>query len=169
MTTNKKRPMIVGVIDERNQDRSGWHESVQRDTPRVIVCGDKYSYMTQRGDSTDGFTCWEKANEPSSGFLLTRWKGLDIDYGGVIKAVKLPDGTEAAFVHDRSAEPWSLLNGATWWSIAKMPEWLQKLGVKYPDNKWIRNRIVEDSGGPEQCVFGGDWSDKWPEWWEPLA
>lgn len=111
----------------------------------VIVCGKKRVAEWQAGWSGDGATVW--SHEPSSsgsGWLTERWCGFDIDYGHVVRVLKLPDGTFAGFVHDRNAPPWTLLRGAVWWDDRPMPAWLQQAGVIYPPDSFTRQRVLDN-------------------------
>lgn len=69
---------------------------------------------------------WEQVAE-GAGWLLVRWKGLDLDYGAVVHRMRLPDESEAGIEHDRARRPWTLLRIADWKSERKMPRWLKEL------------------------------------------
>ena len=77
-------------------------------------------------DSKFGAFAWEQNGE-AAGWCLVRWHGLDVDYGPVVHSLRMPDGSEAGIVHDRGAEPWTLLARAEWASDRKMPKWLENL------------------------------------------
>ena len=131
----------------------------------VIICTRKDVAMDQAGWSGDGATVWAQDGTPSCGFLLTRWQGLDIDYGHIIRGFTLPDGNHAAFQH-AGKEPWQLLNGAVWWSERKMPDWLAEKGVIYPQDAWTQNSVI---GSINNCNEDRDRENpkevKRPEFW----
>jgi hypothetical protein len=100
-----------------------------------------------------------------AGWLLERWKGLDLDLGHVVHACRLPDGTTSGFGHDRKAEPWTLLSGAVWWSDKRMPDALAKAGVVYPPDahtQWDILDTIADDGCSGFC------NRERPVWWPTL-
>lgn len=109
----------------------------------VIICACKDVAKWEVGATSAGAWLWEKESDPSSGWLLGRWNGLDLDYGHIVHGFKLPDGTPAAFQHDRKAEPWTLLAGAVWWSDKPIPGWLMEKGVVYPPDEFTQKRILQ--------------------------
>lgn len=111
----------------------------------IIICTRLPVAKWEADWSGDLAWVWEKEADESSGWLLTRWNGLDIDYGHVVRVFFLPDGTAAGIFHDRDLEPWSLMDGATWWSDHNMPSWVAEKGVKYPPDQFTIDRIVEAS------------------------
>jgi hypothetical protein len=111
---------------------------------RVIICTSKKVAEFEAGSSADHAWIWLRGSlDNGEGFLIVRWNGLDIDYGPVVFAFKLPDGTGSAFHHpDKNGTPWQLLKGATWWSSRKVPEWLQKkYGVSPPSDEFSQSAI----------------------------
>jgi hypothetical protein len=144
----------------------------------VILCHQKGVAKWEAGWTGDEATVWTHENgSPSSGWLMGRWKGFDINYGYIIRGIVLPDGTHGAICHkrrdmgyDRSVEPpkwlgytddtqepWSLLAGATWWSSKKMPPWIEGSGVLHPADSFTRNNIIEqeEEYGSKPCLRGG--------------
>jgi hypothetical protein len=111
----------------------------------VIVCGKRWVAKWEAGWTGDAAWVWSHERGTSGGgWLLERWNGLDIDYGHVVRAVTLPDGTDAAFVHEGTGrEPWPLLLGATWWDDKPMPRWLVQYGVLYPMDGFSQQRILD--------------------------
>src|ERR1044072_7661200 len=87
----------------------------------VILC-DKLSVARwQAGHTGDRACVWKRQGLRDNGFgwLMTRWNGLDIDYGPVVHTVELPDGLKPAFCRDYVDWPMvvrDLLPGAVWWS-----------------------------------------------------
>ena len=112
----------------------------------VIVCASRVVAEWEAGDTTDLACVWSKPNERAVGWLLVRWQGLDIDYGYVVKAVPLPDGSSSAFQHEHlGGEPWSLLRGAVWFSSKyRIPEWL--VGVIEAPDEFTREAIRRVEG-----------------------
>ena len=114
----------------------------------VIICTLKGVADWEVGGSDARAWLWSRSISPGpgEGWLLERWNGFNVDYGGVVRAIEMPDGTKAAFVHHHTGrEPWSLLSKAVWWSEHEIPDWLAELGVKPPDDDfsrgWIQDRI----------------------------
>lgn len=74
----------------------------------------------------------------------------------------LPNGSDAAFAHDRDEEPWTLIGGAVWWDDKRMPAWLRREGVIYPPDEHSRRCVLGD------CA--GHWyGDAEPPFWPPVA
>lgn len=123
----------------------------------VIVCTARHTASWEVGWSGDGGWLWSHdASEEGVGWLLERWNGLNIDYGHVVRGFTLPDGTKAAFDHDRAGTPGSaraLLHGAVWWSQDhRVPEWLSNgYGVRLPDDDHSLQMILHDAG---TCLLG---------------
>jgi hypothetical protein len=110
----------------------------------VIICGKRKVAKVEAGWTGDAAYVWEhERNWHGGGWLLARWKGFDVDYGHVVRACTMPDGSSAAFQHEMDAEPWTLLNGAVWWDDKKMPEWLAKAGVVYPSDDFSQQSILD--------------------------
>lgn len=107
----------------------------------------KAKAQREAGWSGDFATVWERGTHlnDGSGFLLVRWKGLEIDYGHVVRTFALPDGSiGTGFCHpDPNREPWSLLDGAIWWSTAKLPAALRGMGVVEADDQFSRDWIQD--------------------------
>lgn len=108
-----------------------------------LICTRKDVAQWEAGWTGDRAWVWERDGAPGgSGWLLARWEGLDIDYGHVARGGVLPDGTRIGFRHQRPDEPWSLLSGAVWWSLQKMPAWLAGEGVVYPSDEFTQRSIL---------------------------
>jgi hypothetical protein len=88
----------------------------------VILCASRAVAQWEAGATDKLANVWVKYADPSSGWLLVRWHGLDIDYGHIVRRMPLPDGTTAAISHDRNAGPWKLLRSAVWWSTRRWPD-----------------------------------------------
>jgi len=96
---------------------------------------------------------------------LEVWNGLQL-MGIMPNRYRFPDGTELdLMVHDRAKEPWTLLDGAVWWSNQKIPAWLQEKGVIYPPDSFTQERIIGNinnsrDGNDLEPVYPPDF---WPE------
>jgi hypothetical protein len=84
---------------------------------------------------------WIWVGDAEGGWLLVRWNGFDIDYGHTVHLIRMPDGTEAKFYHNRNAEPWTLLKGAIWWDTKEIPKRLLDLGVVNAPDEWTLEHI----------------------------
>lgn len=139
----------------------------------VILCTQKWFARWEAGDSTRPAWIWENDDvpEPRGGWLLVRWNGLDIDYGGLVKSVTLPDGTHGAFWRDYShtdtSNVVSILNGAVWWTAKKrIPPYLAAKGVVYPPDEFSQDTIIrhEQEGDPMKYT---PWKKiQRPTWWD---
>jgi len=109
----------------------------------VIICDYKPLAKWEAGWTGDEYWVWEKDNDPHTGWLLVRWRGLDIDYGHLVRSHTLIDGTKIAIVHDRDKEPWTLINGAVWFSTRHLPFWLTDKGAIYPPDDFTQDRILD--------------------------
>lgn len=129
----------------------------------VIVCAKKRVAKWESG-ATDELACvWEHDySEGGSGWLWTRWMGLDIDYGHVVRSMPLPNGERVAFVHDRDKEPWTLLQGAIWWDNKPMPAWVMSAGVLYPPDEFTRNTILSMVANDGFSGLGRQCPSFWP-------
>lgn len=149
----------------------------------VIICDLKRIAKWEAGWTGDRAWLWtHEAHHDSSGWLLERWEGLDIDYGHIVRGGDLPDGTPLAFAHRRrdlgyehfedgahkwrgysedSQEPWTLLPGAIWWSESRMPEWIEASGVLYPPDHFSQQDILDNIADDGIQGFGR----ACPEWW----
>jgi hypothetical protein len=120
-----------------------------------------------------GCTCkaaniWRRytAEPGGEGWLLVRWKGLDLDLGPIIHACVLPNGETSGFAHPHNPEMkwvWGLLNGATWWSSKVAPPWLLEAGVAYPADIFTQQRILDDVAQDGRSGFGRKRLPHWPE------
>ena len=140
----------------------------------AILCDRKRVAQQETCYSGNQDSVWvHAAHEDRSGWLLTRWRGLVIEYGHLVRGFTLPDGTLAGFFHlhrSRTAdgsqptglnEPWSLLPGAIWWSSRKMPAWIEAAGVIYPPDCFSQQRILE-----REALNGAGASRQIrPKWW----
>ena len=113
---------------------------------RVIICTRKHTAKWEAGWTGDCACVWEKDADPSSGWLLVKWFGLDIDYGHIVRGSDLFRGGRTGIHHDRAKEPWSLLKRAKWWSDHRIPGWLIDAGVKPPRDMFSRKTIMNDYG-----------------------
>lgn len=134
----------------------------------VILCSRKPVAEWEAGWTGDEATVWTHTwGSPASGWLLTRWRGLDVDYGHVVRGHELPDGTRSGFFHDRDEEPWTLLDGCVWWSSERIPEWLDDHGVIYPPDPHSQQRILDTEADDG---WSGSGRRPIPEHWpEPAA
>lgn len=113
----------------------------------VIICTRYHTAKWEVGDTGDGATLWtNSAMGDHGGFLMMRYKGYEIDYGTVVKEIKLFDSEEKAGFYHHGTEPWTLLNGAVWWSDQELPKWLEEAGVIYPPDNFTKQSIIRDSG-----------------------
>lgn len=110
----------------------------------IVICARRAVLEEERGWTGDRASVWwHEAKEEGSGWLMRRWQGFDIDYGHTVRGLALPDGTHAAFAHDRAAAPWTLLPGAVFLDDRPMPAWLEAQGVVYPPDERTRDRLIE--------------------------
>jgi hypothetical protein len=139
----------------------------------VIVCDRRNVAEDRAGWTGDGATVWaHDRSSAASGWLIHMWRGLQIDYGYLVRGCLLPDGTQTGFFHDRAAEPWTLLDGATWWSDRRMPAWLIEAGVVYPSDHRTQQRVMDDNapisgtlGGIASFTLTGSGQNPIPEFW----
>lgn len=112
----------------------------------VIICGKRRVAKWEAGWTGDASWVWSHARgEMAGGWLLERWNGFDIDYGHVVRGVLMPDGTDAAFVHEPTGrEPWTLLDGAVWWDDQPLPKVLVERGVIYPPDLYSQQTVLRD-------------------------
>lgn len=153
----------------------------------VVLCDLKRIAEWEAGWTGDRSWVWtHERHHESSGWLLERWEGLEIDYGHVVRGGELPDGTPMAFAHrhrdlgyeplpdgkfrwlghaEELQEPWTLLAGAVWWSDSRMPEWIEAAGVVYPPDHFSQQNILDniaDKGGSHVSGMGRLCPDWWP-------
>lgn len=136
----------------------------------VILCTHKCVADKEVGGTDDGDWLWTKFGwgRNGAGWLLERWNGFPIDYGGVVRGFALPDGTHAAFWRDY--DPWpkgiqNLLPGAVWWTDQPMPAWLQERGVIYPPDRFSR-QVILDTIADDGCQGFShirEYPSLWPE------
>lgn len=145
-------------------------EHYHPDTPYhpVVICARRVVLEEERGWSGDGASVWwHEAKEAGSGWLMQRWQGFDIDYGHTVRGLVLPDGTRAAFAHDRDAAPWTLLPGAVFLDDRSMPAWLEALGAVYPPDERTRDRLIETI--LDESPLGLGRRAFYPEHWPPAT
>jgi DNA-binding MarR family transcriptional regulator len=98
-------PKNLYLIDRGHDRPSQFHP----DTPyhRVLVACNGKVARHEAGDTGDGATVWQlfAGDLDGSGWLLIRWKGLDVDYGSLVRTWTLPDGSHTAFYHPGRPEP----------------------------------------------------------------
>lgn len=146
----KGAPRSLYLIQRGPKYGEGWHPSlVPNSVHSVIVCTRRKAAKWQAGWTGDGAIVWERTTaQPSGeGFLLTRWNGLDIDYGHLVRGGLLLDGFHMGFYHPNNPEHrrcWDLLDGAVWWSTSILPDWLEKRGVRLPTDEHTIESIVSD-------------------------
>lgn len=139
---------------------------------QVIICSQKWIARWEAHDSNEPAWIWENEDvkEPRGGWLLVRWMGFDIDYGGLVKGITLPDGTQAAFwrdyEHPTTPNVINILSGAVWWTAKKpIPAYLVQKGVVYPSDEFTRQRIItsEQEGDPSKFT---EWKRvDYPKFW----
>lgn len=158
-----------------------------------LICTRKGVAKWEAGWTGDQAWVWERfdAKDDAGGWLLTRWEGLVIDYGHLVRTCRLPDGTPVAFYHrhrdlgfehiegygrmwrgysEELQEPWSLLSQTVWWSVSRIPEWLEKAGVQVPTDDFSQRRIVEAVRYADEEEGKRERRCQRPEWWpEPEA
>ncbi|MFA6046915.1 MAG: hypothetical protein WC718_18170 [Phycisphaerales bacterium] len=111
----------------------------------VIVCADMTMADWEIGCTCQRATVWtHDPRDLSTGWLLQRWRGLVIDYGGGVQHGCSPvEGVHGGYYHDRYAEPWTLLPGAVWWTDKRMPAFLEAAGVVYPSDNFTQQDILD--------------------------
>jgi hypothetical protein len=155
---------MTSIYFVKKGPRPDWHKAPYH---QFIICTRRALAKWEAGASSERSWIWEQPGGEGAGWLLWRWKGLDLDYGPVVHGFNLPDGTEAAFSHPlKNGEPWCLLAETTWWSSRKMPEWLHKVGVKYPTDAFTQQRIL-DTEADDGCM--GFCNRTAPAWWPAPA
>lgn len=125
-------------------DKPSWYHEMTPWHP-VLMTSRRDAALWLAGYSGEGAWMWSKGiGDRHAGWLLIRWNGLDIDYGHVVRGVRLPDGDERAFDH-RHAHPetFALQSGAVWWSPRKMPAWLAAEGVVYPSDRFTQQNVLD--------------------------
>lgn len=154
--------MSAGVYLVKRGPRPPYHRAPFHP---VIICGKVKVAKWEAGSSRSASSVWEHERpHRGGGWLFARWKGFDIDYGGVVSSLTLPDGDEAAFVHEHTGrEPWTLLAGAVWWDDKKIPAWLADAGVVYPPDSFTQQRILDDIASDGCSGFGRARPAHWPE------
>lgn len=111
----------------------------------VIICAKRRVAKWEAGWTGDAAWVWShERGTGAGGWLLERWNGFDIAYGHVVRGVLMPDGTDAAFVHEHTnREPWPLIAGAVWWDEKQIPAWLLEMGAIYAPDKFSQQRILD--------------------------
>jgi len=143
--------------------RPGWHKAPYHE---VLVCDRKKFAQREAGWTGDGATVWSADGLDScgGGWLLERWNGFDIDYGHVVRSLDLPDGTKAAFwrPYESVLSVKNLFDGAIWYSDRVMPEWFEKMGVRYPPDEFTQQHILDYLAKDGASGFGREIPDHWP-------
>lgn len=135
----------------KRRPRPDWHKAPYH---QFIICTRRAIAKDMAGASSERGWVWEQIDSEYSGWLLCRWEGLDLDYGGVVHGFDLPDGTPAAFSNPhKNGEPWNLLDKAVWWSSRKMPDWLAKKGVVYPTDSFTQQFILDHEANDGMMGF----------------
>lgn len=142
------------------------HECHEAPFHPVIVCAKNRIAKWEAGATDECAWVWERFNDSGcwAGFLLVRWRGLDIDYGHLIREVgPMPDGTHTAFFHDEQKEPYTLLNGAVWWDDKPMPAEIAKWGLIYPPDQFSRQSILDSIANDGCFGFEREEPKHWPK------
>ena len=131
----------------------------------IIICPKKRIAKREANWSGEKAWVWERHKIEGcwEGFLLSRWNGLDIDYGHIVRGFALPDGTEAAFAHDPTREPYTLVMGAVWWDDKQIPKSLLSAGVIYPPDTFSRQWILDGIADNGCSGFGRAEPGHWPK------
>jgi len=134
----------------------------------VILATQKRVAEREANSSDRGAWLWSKEEwgKNGAGWLLERWNGFPIDYGGVVHGFTLPDGTHAGFWRDYYSWPdgiQDLLPGAVWWTNQPMPTWLQERGVIYPPDRFSRQDILDTVANDGSRGFGRNYPSFWPK------
>lgn len=131
----------------------------------VFITSRRDAAMWLAGYSGEGAWMWVKGEgDEHAGWLLKRWNGLDIDYGHVVRGVKLPDGDVRAFDHRHEhPETFALQEGAVWWSPRRMPAWLRRAGTVYPSDRHTQQGILDFFADDGLSGFGRQIPDFWAE------
>lgn len=153
-------PRYLYFID-RGRDRPDWHKAPYH---RYLICTNVSAAYWEAGWTGNGASLWMRhtTQNDGSGWLLLRWKGLDIDYGGLVKGGDLFDGGCMGFVHPhRPAPPWSVLAQAVWWSTRTIPPWLRDMGIAPPSDPHSLDSIRQppiqaDQRNRRQYIVGAD-------------
>lgn len=131
----------------------------------VIICDRKRIAEWEAGNTGNAAWVWEKMSwsDDGWGWLLCRWNGFDVNYGHVAHSITMPDGTVAGLWRDYESDysVKDLIAGATWWSEKPMPEWLAKRGVKYPEDEFTQQSILDTAANDGASGFGR----VPPKWW----
>lgn len=135
-------PRVLYFID-RAREKPEHHVAPYH---RYLICTDRKRAFWEAGDTHDGAWIWQRdtiAND-GCGWLLLRWKGLDIDHGTVVRGGELPDGAIMGFTHPhRDLPPWNVLDKTVWWSEKDIPLWLRARGVDRPADEFSLKLIKE--------------------------
>lgn len=126
----------------------------------VIVCSRKHTAQWEVKEPQDGATLFYNlmGNDAGANWGLGKYKGYDCDANHYFE---LFDGVNSKDITSRD-NIFSLLKGAIWWSYDECPQWLLDAGVKYPEDKFTKQVILEDSG---TCI----WShSKETKYWDNL-
>lgn len=95
---------------DRGHDRPDHHHPSVPYHRVIVACNGRVARW-EAGDTADGATVWQllAGDLDGSGWLLIRWRGLDVDYGAVARSSTLPDGSHTGFWHpgrdDAAAAP----------------------------------------------------------------
>lgn len=124
------------------------HPEYVRPFTTVLLADCKPVAKWEAGCTRDGAWIWTRENSPDAGgWVLTRWNGLDIDYGYNFGVSRMPDGRSSGVEHEHPEEPkqtpysWDILAGAVWWSRRPMPLWLGARGVIIATDEWTLFQI----------------------------
>ena len=162
-----RRPTVASLYLIQRGPRPDYHRAPFHP---VVIADLKRVAKWEAGWSGDCATVWEREGwcYTGAGWLLARWQGMDVDYGHLVRVCSLPGGGRAGFWRDYPAEQSveGLFPGAVWYSIRKMPKWLEERGVVYPSDQFTRQHILDlvaDDGLHGFCHIRNV-----PEWWTEL-
>lgn len=109
-----------------------------------IVCSRKHTAMWEARHTGDKLGCGSTVFVnlcPSEGgsWRMVRYRGYEIETCSHLDT--LFDGKD-----QRIENHIINFSSCVWWSYDKMPEWVKVLGVRFPDDDFTKQRILDDSG-----------------------
>lgn len=137
----------------------------------IILCSRKHTAEWESRDVTKGATVLYNAGgtDRSGNWFLGRYKGYDCDTN---QYFTLFDGVDTGDFTDKTRIETEVISKAVWWSYDLMPDWIRKLGCKFPNDEFTKRMILDDSG---TCIMSESKSLKYekrrekydiPEWLE---
>jgi len=112
--------------------------------PNIIIVNSIKMAKYLAGSTNDKANIFELSRDLSMGILQVRWKGLDIDYGSIVSSIKLPNGEEIGFYHNRNERPWTLIKEAYWYDDKKVPNKLLSSGVRLLTHQSHIDNLIND-------------------------